>query len=127
LVQPKDVAMTAPSAILGPPPEALDGALSGMVRLYRHWDLDDEERQSRGYAANQITDAQLRVLTLVMAWLRPAVDAERERRQPRAAEERVDAESKEWAHLLAVTAPGTLLGYATPDGTNVGDWVAEEL
>jgi hypothetical protein len=119
--------MTAPQAILGPPPDALDGVLSGLVRLYRDLDRDDESRQSRGYAANQITDAQLRILTVVMAWLRPAVDEERERWEREQVEEHTEAEAKEWVGLLRSTAPGAVRGYLNPSGTHEGDWAAEEL
>lgn len=97
--------MTAPQAILGTPPAALDGVLSGLVRLYRDLDLDDEARQSRGVHANQITDAQLRLLTTLMAWIRPSVDAERERWEREAAEDHAEAEARVWADLLHETAP----------------------
>jgi hypothetical protein len=61
------------------PPGSLDSVMSGLVRVHRHFQQDDdsETRQSNGYWANQVTDARLSLLRSLIAWLKPAVDAER--------------------------------------------------
>ena len=63
------------------PPRSLDSVMAGLVRLHRLYDLDDEERQSRGtlVCGHQHPDLiRLRVVDALVAWLKPAVEAERE-------------------------------------------------
>lgn len=83
---------------LGPPPQGFDAAMAGLLRLYRAIDVDDEQRQRDGYYLNAERDSQLRLLTVLMAWLRPAVEREKAGWDEA---DREDTAAKEWALLRA--------------------------
>lgn len=85
--------MSQTANTLGVPPRSLDSVMSGLVRLHRLWDMDDEERQSSGTGMYPHPDLiRVRLLNELIAWLKPAVNAERARWD---AEERAEQLARE--------------------------------
>jgi hypothetical protein len=70
--------MTYTDELLGnAPPTSLDSVRAGLIRLRRNYQADDEERQSRGFNANQLDAARVHLLDALIAWIDPAIAAER--------------------------------------------------
>ncbi len=88
---------TRADLILGnAPPHTLEDVMAGMARLRRAYDMDDEERQSRGHLANGELHPDLvrvQLIAAVAEWVRYGADEERRIRE--AAEDRLDDEAKQ--------------------------------
>ena len=61
---------------LGAHPDTFDSIRSGLVRLRRYHDIDDEVAQAFPRSA-EVARAQLRLIDLLTEWIQPAVDEER--------------------------------------------------
>jgi len=67
--------MTRADMTLGASPRSLDGVLAGVTRLYRLYDMDDEQEQSVGPLHPD--RVRSRLLYQLIVWLQPGVEEER--------------------------------------------------
>jgi DNA-binding ferritin-like protein (Dps family) len=63
--------------VLGAAPRSWSTLKADLVRARRHYDVDDEERQTRSFHSNQLDSARIQLLDSLLRHIEPAVADEK--------------------------------------------------